>query len=44
MIAALTSLKLEPKLLLCKAYMAFHLVQNLGRESKGVRGRDQKNL
>ena len=29
---------------LCKAYKVFHLGKNLGRESKGVRGCDLKNL
>ena len=47
MIATLTSLKLEPRLHLQelgKVCKDFHLAQNVGRESKGVRGCSLKNL
>ena len=47
MIATLTSLKLEPKLLssrVMQLYKAFHLMQNLGRKPKSVRGRGLKTL
>ena len=47
MIATLTSLKLEPKLLssgVKQRYEAFHLAQNLGRKLEDVRGRGLGNL
>ena len=47
MISAITSLKLEPKLLssiIMYLYKAFHLEQNLKCKSKGVRGRGLKAL
>ena len=47
MIATLTSLKLEPKLLssrIMQLYKAFHLMQNLGCKPKNVRGRGLKTL
>ena len=43
----IATLKLEPKLLSLRVmslYKAFHLVQNLGRKSKGVRERGLKTL
>ena len=47
MVAMLSSLKLEPKLLslrVIQLYEVFHLVQNLGLESKGIRGCGTKHL
>ena len=47
MIATLTSLKLEPKLLssrVIQLYKAFRLAQNLRCKLMGVRGRDLKTL
>ena len=46
-IATLTYQKLEPQLLsstVMQLYKTFHSVQNLGRKSKGVRGRGLKTL
>ena len=47
MIAMVTSLKLEPKMLssrVMQLHNTFHLAQNLGRESKGDRGRGLNTL